>query len=164
MLIPQSFTEAVADLVSNLSVPDEKVDLATEVHARLVAAVFHGNSVYREVRSTFTNVDDPETPCGTVRAWAIGLLWAVGLAGVNQFFAPRNPSLSVSAYIAQLFSFPMGRLCASILPETVYLKGTQLEFTLNPGPFTIKEHMLIVSRQPWCSSWTPDSLTKSRQS
>ncbi|EHK17282.1 uncharacterized protein TRIVIDRAFT_161010 [Trichoderma virens Gv29-8] len=119
------------------------MDPAVEVEARLVAAVFHGNSVYREIRATFSNVDDPDTPCGTVRAWVIGLVWAAGLAGLNQFFAPRNPTLTVSVYIAQLFCFPMGRFCAATLPTTVFLRGTRFEFSLNPGPFSIKEHMLI---------------------
>ncbi|KAH8887251.1 OPT superfamily oligopeptide transporter [Thozetella sp. PMI_491] len=143
MLIPKQFTTAVLELVSRASVSDEKVDLPLEVETRLVAAVFRGNSVYREVRSTFSNQDDLNTPCGTVRAWVIGLIWSAGLAGLNQFFAPRNPTLSVSVYIAQLFSYPMGRLCAAFLPTVVFLKDSPFAFTLNPGPFTIKEHMLI---------------------
>ncbi|KAK5111395.1 hypothetical protein LTR85_012169 [Meristemomyces frigidus] len=143
MLIPASFTASVEDLVARLSSPDEKLDPTTEVEARLVAAVFHGNSVYREVRATFMNTDDTNTPCGTIRAWAIGLIWACGLAGLNQFFGPRNPSITVSVYLAQLFCYPMGRLCAATLPTKVFLPGTRFAFTLNPGPFTIKEHMLI---------------------
>ncbi|UKZ81465.1 hypothetical protein TrVFT333_009237 [Trichoderma virens FT-333] len=143
MLIQQSFTDSVKELVEHLSVYEDKMDPAVEVEARLVAAVFHGNSVYREIRATFSNVDDPDTPCGTVRAWVIGLVWAAGLAGLNQFFAPRNPTLTVSVYIAQLFCFPMGRFCAATLPTTVFLRGTRFEFSLNPGPFSIKEHMLI---------------------
>ncbi|KAK4549431.1 hypothetical protein LTR36_006428 [Oleoguttula mirabilis] len=143
MLIPASFTASVEDLVKRLSMPEEKLDSPVEIEARLVAAVFHGNSVYREVRSTFGNVDDVNTPCGTIRAWIIGLIWACGLAGLNQFFGPRNPSISVSVYLAQLLSYPMGRLCAAILPTKVFLASTRLAFTLNPGAFTLKEHMLI---------------------
>ncbi|KAL7906470.1 OPT oligopeptide transporter domain-containing protein [Trichoderma velutinum] len=143
MLILQSFTDSVKELVTRLSVSEDKLEQAVEVEARLVAAVFHGNSVYREIRATFSNVDHQDTPCGTVRAWVIGLVWAAGLAGLNQFFAPRNPTLTVSVYIAQLFSFPMGRFCAAFLPNTIFLRGTRFEFSLNPGPFSIKEHMLI---------------------
>jgi hypothetical protein len=146
MLIPSTVTEAVVRLAARTNLADEKIDLDTETEARLVAAVFHGNSVYREIRATFSNTDDPDgMPCGTVRAWVIGIIWAAGLAGLNQFFGPRNPSVSVSVYIAQLFSYPMGRICAAVLPTTIWFAGSRWEFTLNPGPFSIKEHMLIVS-------------------
>ena len=40
--------------------------------------------------------------------------------------------------VAQLLSFPMGRLWAYAMPN-YRLFGTQL----NPGPFTIKEHVLV---------------------
>lgn len=145
MLIPQTFTDSVRDLMTRLSntADVDKMEQATEVEARMVAAVFHGNSVYREIRACFRNTDDVDMPCGTVRAWVIGLLWAAGLAGLNQFFSPRNPTVSVSVYIAQLFAYPMGRFCAAVLPGRVFLSGTRLAFTLNPGPFTLKEHMLI---------------------
>ncbi|KAM6484707.1 OPT oligopeptide transporter protein-domain-containing protein [Trichoderma sp. SZMC 28011] len=145
MLIPQSFTDSIKELTARLNVSEDKIEQAVEVEGRLVAAVFHGNSVYREIRAIFSNVDDPDMPCGTVRAWVIGLIWAAGLAGLNQFFAPRNPTLTVSVYIAQLFSFPMGRFCAAILPTTVFLRASRFEFSLNPGPFSIKEHMLILT-------------------
>lgn len=150
MLIPQSFTDSIKELTARLNVSEDKIEQAVEVEGRLVAAVFHGNSVYREIRAIFSNVDDPDMPCGTVRAWVIGLIWAAGLAGLNQFFAPRNPTLTVSVYIAQLFSFPMGRFCAAILPTTVFLRASRFEFSLNPGPFSIKEHMLIVSNPSNC--------------
>ncbi|PKK52367.1 hypothetical protein CI102_6818 [Trichoderma harzianum] len=174
MLILQSFTDSVKELVAHLSVSEDKIEQAVEVEARLVAAAFRGNSVYREIRAIFSNVDDPDMPCGTVRAWVIGLIWAAGLAGLNQFFAPRNPTLTVSVYITQLFSFPMGRFCAAILPTTAFLRGSRFEFSLNPGPFFIKEHMLITimanassgSTSPLFSPWIrvkDDGLTKCTQ-
>ncbi|EME78963.1 uncharacterized protein MYCFIDRAFT_143283 [Pseudocercospora fijiensis CIRAD86] len=109
----------------------------------LVAAVFARNSPYREVRSVFNNHDNTDTPCGTIRAYVIGIMWAAGLAALNTFYAPRNPSISLSVYIAQIFAYPMGRFCAATLPTRVFLPDTKYAFTLNPGPFNVKEHMLI---------------------
>jgi hypothetical protein len=44
------------------------------------------DSPYPEVRSAVANFDDPDMPCDTIRSWTIGLLWAMVLPGINQFF------------------------------------------------------------------------------
>lgn len=44
----------------------------------------------------------------------------------------------VEQYVALLLTFPAGRLWARFMPE-VKILGV----ALNPGPFTIKEHVLI---------------------
>ena len=41
--------------------------------------------------------------------------------------------------VALLFSFPIGKLWARYLPNVVFFG-----VSLNPGPFTIKEHVIIV--------------------
>ena len=87
-------------LQPNLSAPP--VDLTTRAE-----------SPYPEVRSAVANFDDPEmpgepvelhSPCqryssndevNTLRAWVIGLLWAILLPGVNQFFFFRYPTVTV---------------------------------------------------------------------
>jgi hypothetical protein len=42
----------------------------------------------------------------------------------------------------QLISYPCGKLLAKWLPSKIFRIGNY-EFTLNPGPFNQKEHMLI---------------------
>lgn len=42
------------------------------------------DSPYAEVRSAVANTDDPGMPVGTLRAWIIGLLWAILIPGLNQ--------------------------------------------------------------------------------
>ncbi|CAE6509296.1 unnamed protein product [Rhizoctonia solani] len=96
------------------------------------------DSNYPEVRSAVANTDDPEMPCSTLRAWLLGLLWAVILPGLNQFFHFRYPSVTIGNLVAQLLSFPMGRFLAYILP-----KRAVFGLELNPGPFSIKEHVLV---------------------
>jgi len=53
-------------------------------------------SPYAEVRSAVANTDDPTMPASTLRAWLVGLVWAILLPGVNQFFAFRDPSVCVA--------------------------------------------------------------------
>lgn len=77
-------------------------------------------------------------PCGTFRSWLIGIIWAILIPGLNQFFFFRYPSVTVSGVVAQLISFPVLRLWARLVPS-VKIFGV----AINPGPFTVKEHVLI---------------------
>ncbi|KAI8903160.1 OPT oligopeptide transporter protein-domain-containing protein [Gorgonomyces haynaldii] len=77
--------------------------------------------------------DDPNTPAFTFRAVFLGCLWAVFLAVANVLFSFRTNPFVIPTGLAQLLSYPMGVFLAWILP-----KGF-----LNPGPFSIKEHVLI---------------------
>ncbi|CAF3868635.1 unnamed protein product [Rotaria sp. Silwood1] len=46
--------------------------------------------------------------------------------------------------VAQVLSYPMGKSMALILPSRSFLlRGGRWRFSLNPGPFTIKEHCII---------------------
>ncbi|PIL32526.1 transporter [Ganoderma sinense ZZ0214-1] len=96
------------------------------------------DSPYPEVRSAVANTDDPDMPVNTIRAWVIGVIWAILLPGMNQFFFFRLPGVTVTGIVAQLLSFPLGRLWALCMPK-VKIFGV----SLNPGPFTVKEHVII---------------------
>ncbi|TFY70229.1 hypothetical protein EVG20_g2771 [Dentipellis fragilis] len=96
------------------------------------------DSPYPEVRAAVANFDDPSMPVSTIRAWMIGLFWAILLPGINQFFHFRYPSILVSGLVAQLVAFPMGRLWARVMPRFAIFG-----VSINPGPFTIKEHVLV---------------------
>lgn len=114
------------------------------------------DSPYPEVRSAVANTDDPDMPCATFRAWFIGIVWAVIIPGLNQFFFFRFPSVTITGVsprsrtsheraltdsvqvVAQLITFPIVRLWARFVPG-VKIFGV----SLNPGPFTVKEHVLI---------------------
>jgi hypothetical protein len=68
----------------------------------------------------------------------IGFIWAIIVPGLNQFFFFRYPAVNITGTVAQLLSFPMGRLWAKIVPNWKIFG-----IPINPGPFTIKEHVLI---------------------
>ncbi|KAJ7767859.1 OPT oligopeptide transporter [Mycena maculata] len=95
-------------------------------------------SPYPEVRSAVANTDDPTMPVTTFRTWVLGIGWAIIVSGLNQFFFFRFPSVGISNIAAQLLTFPTGRFMAAFLPNWKILG-----VSLNPGPFTVKEHVLI---------------------
>ncbi|EFP80734.2 uncharacterized protein PGTG_06690 [Puccinia graminis f. sp. tritici CRL 75-36-700-3] len=124
------------------------------------------DSPYPEVRASVSNIDDPEMPCLTFRAWMLGLFFVVICGALNMFFQLRYPAPFITPVIVQIISYPSGKLCATILPDRVYrlpggeglkrsgLKGfldriwprwlgAGAEWSLNPGPFNIKEHTVI---------------------
>ncbi|KAH7105168.1 OPT oligopeptide transporter [Auriculariales sp. MPI-PUGE-AT-0066] len=109
---------------------------------RVEAALILFNSPYAEVRATVDNHDDPTIPANTFRAWVIGLVFVAAGAFINQFFSVRTPSISVGSNVAQVLAFPAGKLLEAILPTaSVTIFGQAV--SLNPGPFNMKEHMVI---------------------
>ena len=111
------------------------------------------DSPYEEVRAAVSNTDDPEMVCvtalfdvadleETIRVWVIGSLFTIIGSGLNTLFSMRNPQISVSTLIAQLVAYPLGNFWARYMPKKTFTTFGKT-WTLNPGPFTIKEHTLI---------------------
>ncbi|KAF7093075.1 hypothetical protein CFC21_095508 [Triticum aestivum] len=75
--------------------------------------------------------------------WVLGMASCAVLSFLNQFFWYRKEPLTITAISAQITVVPLGRLMAAALPERAFLRGSRWEFTLNPGPFNVKEHVLI---------------------
>lgn len=104
-------------------------------------AGFDDESPYPEVRSAVANTDDFDMPVSTLRTWVIGIAFAIILPGLNQFFFFRFPSVQISGIAGQLLTYPVGRAAAAFLPN-----WTIFGVRINPGPFTVKEHVLITVR------------------
>ncbi|PON73569.1 Tetrapeptide transporter [Parasponia andersonii] len=101
------------------------------------------NSPVEQVALTVPTTDDPTLPVLTFRMWFLGTLSCALLSFLNQFFWYRTEPLSITAISAQIAVVPLGQLMAARLPSRSFLRGTRWEFTLNPGPFNVKEHVLI---------------------
>ncbi|KAL8253257.1 hypothetical protein R6Q59_036950 [Mikania micrantha] len=97
----------------------------------------------KEVDLTVPKTDDPTVPVLTFRMWVLGITTCVLLAFVNQFYWYRTEPLSISSIAAQVATVPLGHLMARTITNRVFFQGRWCEFTLNPGPFNIKEHVLI---------------------
>jgi hypothetical protein len=100
------------------------------------------DSPYPEVRAAVRNYDE-DMPCNTVRAWTIGMILVVIGASMNTLFSLRSPSIGLGALIAQIIAWPIGQGWAKVMP-TKKFNTFGLEWSLNPGPFNIKEHSVIV--------------------
>ncbi|KAG2073818.1 OPT oligopeptide transporter [Suillus decipiens] len=124
-----------------------------------ITGVLEDDSPYPEVRSAVANTDDMSIPVSTLRAWVMGFFWVIIIPGMNQFFFFRYPSVNITGMVAQLLSFPMGRLWAAVVPN-VSVFGIRL----NPGPFTIKEHVLItiMATVGWQSAYATDIVAVQR--
>ncbi|XP_047319423.1 oligopeptide transporter 7-like [Impatiens glandulifera] len=101
------------------------------------------NSPVEQVALTVPISDNPSLPVLTFRMWVLGLISCIFLAFINQFFWYRTEPLMVSAISAQIAVVPLGKLMAAKITNRVFFKGSKCEFTLNPGPFNVKEHVLI---------------------
>ncbi|KAL8150854.1 hypothetical protein V2J09_020662 [Rumex salicifolius] len=87
-----------------------------------------------EIRLTVPITDDPTMLALTIRTWVLGLMSCVILSFVNRFF-----SMSVSI----VCDVGRGQVYGAMLPEmTVTVPVFGWTFSLNPGPFNIKEHVL----------------------
>ncbi|CUA75850.1 Sexual differentiation process protein isp4 [Schizosaccharomyces pombe 972h-] [Rhizoctonia solani] len=104
------------------------------------------DSPYPEVRASVSNIDDPEMPALTFRVWFIGMFLSMIAAGANTFFNFRYPAPTLVPLIMLLVSYPTGKFFAFILPIYDYQLPRWLgggTFSFNPGPFNIKEHVLL---------------------
>lgn len=103
-----------------------------------IAGILEDDSPYPEVRSAVANTDDETIYVGTLRSWVLGILCAIIFPGLNQFYFFRYPGVTILGLVAQLITFPLGRAWAKVMPKVKIL-----DISVNPGPFTVKEHVLI---------------------
>ncbi|TKA51429.1 hypothetical protein B0A53_05342 [Rhodotorula sp. CCFEE 5036] len=109
------------------------------------------DSVYPEVQASVSNVDDPSACVLTLRVWFLGLLFCLVFAALNTYFSLRYPAPLITPIITQLFTYPFGRFLAKYMPAAdiklpIWTRrlGMPHRVSLNPGPFSIKEHALLV--------------------
>ncbi|KAL1411400.1 hypothetical protein Q8F55_002356 [Vanrija albida] len=139
-------SDTIADIRTFLRDPD--VMAHPEKHSELVnamkmeALIATENSPYAEVRAVVDPVDNPNDPSLTIRVWVVGIIFSGAGAFVNELFSIRQPSVTITSNVAQLLAFPAMKFLERVLPDKGFtLFGTR--HSLNPGPFSRKEHMLI---------------------
>jgi len=98
-------------------------------------------------------------PVNTFRMWLMGILFTLLTSGVNQVFDMRcttlshlihkpfnqyflDPSIFVTGIFVQLVCLPLGQALAAIL-STKRFNTFGYIWSLNPGPFSIKEHVCV---------------------
>lgn len=96
-----------------------------------------------EVALVVPETDDPSLPVMTFRSWFLGITSCIILIFLNTFFTFRTQPLTISAILMQIAVLPIGKFMAATLPTKEYNFFGRWRFTLNPGPFNMKEHVII---------------------
>ncbi|XP_073302694.1 oligopeptide transporter 3-like [Primulina huaijiensis] len=96
-----------------------------------------------EVALVVPETDDPTLPVMTFRAWVLGITLCTILIFFNTFFIYRTQPLTISAILMQIMALPLGKFMAATLPKRTFRVFGRWSFSLNPGPFNIKEHVII---------------------
>lgn len=113
------------------------------LHCNSTADDDNDDSPVEQVALTVPITDDPTLPVVTFRMWLLGTIACILLSFLNQFFWYRNEPLTITSISAQIAVVPLGHLMAKGITDRVFFQGSKWEFTLNPGPFNVKEHVLI---------------------
>ena len=71
------------------------------------AAVLEDDSPYPEVRSAVANVDDPTMPASTIRAWVIGIVFAIVISVCIGFLTYFNCIHCVLIGLKPVLLFPL---------------------------------------------------------
>ncbi|KAF8262781.1 OPT-domain-containing protein [Lactarius quietus] len=117
-------------------VPESRGDLSPK-------SIQFQDSPYPEVRSAVANTDDPTIVVSTFRVWFIGLIFALIVPSFNTIFSFRSPFVFINDLVVQVLTLPFGKFLEWALPKYRLTVFGHL-ISLNPGPFNIKEHALIV--------------------
>ncbi|KAI2385055.1 hypothetical protein LOY90_006323 [Ophidiomyces ophidiicola] len=130
------------------NLPREKIDAIHEAKrtddVETITRVdkdFLEDSPYPEVRAAVRNTDGGEV-ANTVRAWILGIFFVTVGSGLNMFLSMRSPAITFPSIVVQLLVYPIGCFWAKVAPRTVFHTFGR-NWTLNPGPFSIKEHAVI---------------------
>ena len=118
----------------------ENIDF--ELDVRLESVLITYWSPYSEVRVVTYPFDDSSIPVETLRVYIIGILWTAIGALINQFFIERQPYITLSIPIIQVFLYPTGKLCELLLPKRKIKFSKRFIIDLNPGPYNLKEQIL----------------------
>ncbi|KAF5497974.1 Oligopeptide transporter 2 [Colletotrichum siamense] len=94
------------------------------------------------VRTVVGFEDDPSLPVITFRSILLSTIFCTIGSTVSQLSYFRTTTAPFPVFFVILASAPLGRLLARILPAYTVPLG-RFSFSLNPGPFSIKEHAII---------------------
>lgn len=64
-------------------------------------------------------------------------------SALNCLFSLRDPSITITSIVAQLIAYPLGVAWAKVFPDREW-NVLGVKFNLNPGPWNIKEHAMVV--------------------
>ncbi|KAJ3258762.1 hypothetical protein HK103_003356 [Boothiomyces macroporosus] len=124
---------------------DTQVNLEPDVELQLVEGIDANDTEFQDAvfakefrKGLILEEDDRNIPTLTIRSVLIGTVFAILLGFVNIVASFRNNSFVVPVSLVNILAYPIGIFLASVLPN-VKLFGV----SLNPGSFSVKEHVII---------------------
>lgn len=97
------------------------------------------------VRRVVSLTDDPTLMVFTFRYFVLSLLFVIPGAFLSMMSHFRTTYAPYSIFFVQIASSYVGDWWGRTLPDwKIRVPGTKYGFSLNPGPFTVKEHVLVV--------------------
>lgn len=97
------------------------------------------------VRRVVSLHDDTALPTITFRYFLLSFIFVLPGAFLSQMVCFRTTSAPYSIFFVQIASNYAGEWLAATLPAwEIRIPFTNLGFNLNPGPFSVKEHVLVV--------------------
>lgn len=117
------------------------------------------------VRRVVSFSDDPTLPTLTFRYFILTIIFVVPGAFLSMMSHYRTTYAPYSIFFVQIASSYIGDWLAKVLPAwNVRLPLTRWSFSLNPGPFSVKEHVLITisaaSGATYNMGYTPISMAE----
>ncbi|KAI9216671.1 OPT oligopeptide transporter protein-domain-containing protein, partial [Blastocladiella britannica] len=95
------------------------------------------------VKDIAPTTDDPTLPSFTLRVWILGTLFCVIFSYINKILAFRTNAFAISPFVGTLLAYPLGQFMAKVIPSIKFNVPFIGEVDTNPGPFNVKEHVLI---------------------
>ncbi|KAI8141436.1 OPT family small oligopeptide transporter [Fennellomyces sp. T-0311] len=152
MEVDRKFEAPDERLGDKSELPDEKYNDTYDVEPIHAHNEDEEDSPIEEVRVVVPNTDDPTLPVHTFRMWFLGIIFTALLTFVNQFFWYRQNAMTLTPLIIQLVSYPFAKIMEKVIPKSRFF---------NPGPFNMKEHVLItvMSNCSYITAYAIDIIT-----
>jgi hypothetical protein len=97
------------------------------------------------VRRVVSLTDDPNLPVFTFRYFVLSMLFVCPGAFLSMMSHFRTTYAPYSIFFVQIACSYVGDWWAKTLPAwQIRIPGTRWGFNLNPGPFSVKEHVMVV--------------------
>lgn len=97
-----------------------------------------------QVRQLINLTDDPTLPTITFRYFVLSALFVIPGAFLSQMSYFRTTKAPYSVFFVQIACHYAGHFLARVLPAwNIRVPGTGWGFSLNPAPWSIKEHVLV---------------------
>ena len=96
------------------------------------------------VRRIVSPEDDPTLPTLTFRYFLLTILFVLPGAFLSQMSSFRTTYAPYSVFFVQIAANYVGMWLAKVIPAwNVKVPFTKYQFSLNPGPWSVKEHVLV---------------------